>query len=189
MWKNWLFSEAVLSLPRSKKVAYIAVVTAFTIVANTFFEAKFFGVQFSLTIFVSVLSGIILGSLPGFCACFLGDLLGFFLHPLGEYSPFIGIATGLMAAIGALCAKLPLDFKGGAQLKLFVASTVILVVCTAGITTVYLNLVWYKSMTYWECLATRLFIEGQIWNSVANTVLLVVAVPPLALVKQLRIKI
>ena len=189
-WYTWLFSDAVIALPKSKKITYVAIVTAFTIIANTFLEYKFFGVQFSLTIFISVLAGLILGALPGFCACFLGDLLGFILHPLGEYSPWIGIATGLMAVFGGLLVgRLPLPIKGGAQIKLLLASLAIFLVCTSGITTVYLNLVWYKSMTYFQCLTTRLFVEGQIWNSVANTVLLIVAVPPLAKIKQLHVKI
>lgn len=190
VWQKWLFSNAVLSLPKSKKITYIAIVTTFTIVANAFLERKFFGVQFSLTIFVSVLAGLILGALPGFCACFLGDLLGFFLHPLGEYSPWIGISTGLMAVFGGLLVgRLPMPIKGGAQIKLLLASIAIFCVCTCGITTVYLNFVWYKSLTYFECLTTRLFVEGQIWNTVANTLLLVFIVPPLAKIKQLHMKI
>lgn len=189
-WQKWLFSDAVLALPKSKKITYIAIVTTFTIVANAFLERKFFGVQFSLTIFVSVLAGLILGALPGFCACFLGDLLGFVLNPLGEYSPWIGISTGLMAVFGALLVgRLPLPMKGGAQVKLLLASALIFFVCTCGITTLYLNLVWYKSLSFFECLTTRLFVEGQIWNTLANTLLLVLLVPPLAKIKQLHVKI
>ena len=187
---SWLFSDAVLSLPKSKKITYIAIITAFTIIANAFLERKFFGVQFSLTIFVSVLAGIVLGALPGFCACFLGDLLGFFLHPLGEYSPWIGIATGLMAVFGGLIVgRLPMPFKGGAIVKILLASLLIFAVCTCGITTLYLNLVWYKSLTFWQCLGTRLFVEGQIWNTLANTLLLLLLLPPLSKIKQLHLKI
>lgn len=189
MFSTFLFSRLVRELPKSKKIAYIAVVTAITVIANTFFELKFLGVQFSLTIFVSVVAGMILGALPAFCACFLGDLFGFMLHPMGEYSPFIGIATGLMAVFGALIIALPFAFKGGLFLKIGIACALIFVVCTAGITTVYLNLVWYKSMTYGECLFTRLFVEGQIWNSVFNYALLFALTPVLAKIQPLGIKI
>ena len=188
MFSGFLFSPLVVSLPKSKKIAYIAVVTAITIVANTFFEIKFLGVQFSLTIFVSVLAGMILGALPGFVACFLGDLFGFLLHPFGEYSPFIGIATGLMAVFGALIVALRMVFKGGLFVKIALVCVLIFAVCTAGITTVYLNVVWYKSLTYGECLFARLFVEGQIWNSLCNYALLFVIVPILTKIKPLGVK-
>lgn len=188
-WWAWLFSDAVLSLPKSKKITYIAIVTALAVIANTFMELKFFGVQFSLTLCVSVLAGVILGALPGFCACFLGDLFGFLLHPLGEYSPWIGLATGLMAVIGGLViGRLPMPFKGGAVLKILLASLLIFGLCTCGITTIYLNLVWYPTMSYGEYLLKRLFLDGQIWNSVANTALLFLLLP-LSKIKQLHIKI
>jgi ECF transporter S component (folate family) len=188
MFSHFLFSPLVLSLPKAKKIAYIAVVTAITIVANTFFELKFLGVQFSLTIFVSVLAGIILGALPAFVACFLGDLFGFLLHPMGEYSPFIGISTGLMAVFGALIVALPAAFKGGLFVKIALVCVLIFCVCTAGITTVYLNAVWYKSLTYGECLVARLFAEGQIWNSVGNYALLFAVVPTLTKIQPLGVK-
>ena len=57
MFKRWLFSDTLLALSRAKQLAYIGVVTAITVVANTFFEFKLADVQFSLTILFSVLSG------------------------------------------------------------------------------------------------------------------------------------
>ena len=184
-----MFSDAVVSLPKSKKITYIAIMTALAIIANAMMELKFFGVQFSLTIFISVLAGVILGPVPGFCACFLGDLIGFILHPLAEYSPWIGISTGLISVIGGLIiGRLPMPFKGGSFVKIVLASLLIFILCTCGITTIYLNLVWFPTMTYGEFLIKRLFVDGQIWNSVANTVLLFL-LPPLSKIKQLHIKI
>ena len=189
MWKKWLYSSTLLALPRSKRVAYIGVVTAFTVIANAMFELKFFGVQFSLTIFITALAGVVLGAAPGFLAGFMGDLIGFMLHPFGEYSPWIGISTGLMAVIAALIIRLPMNIKGGVYLKFLYVSVWIFFVCTAGINTIYLHRVWYQSMSYKECLVTRLFVEGQFWNTLANSVLLIAVTPMLAKVKPLKLKI
>ncbi|MBQ8323364.1 MAG: ECF transporter S component [Clostridia bacterium] len=184
LWKRLLFSDTVLELPISKKITYIALLTAFTVIANTFFEIKFFSVQFSVTIFVSVLAGMLLGSAFGFTACFLGDLIGFLLHPFGAYLPWIGISTGLMAVFGALLfGRLPFKSKWGTFFKLLLVNLAIFVVCTAGITTLTLNKVWYTSMSYPQYLVTRLFIEGQIWNTLLNAALLFALVPVLTRVK------
>ena len=190
MFKRWLFSDTLLALSRAKQLAYIGVVTAITVVANTFFEFKLADVQFSLTILFSVLSGLILGSAPGFLACFLGDLFGFLLHPFGAYSPWIGISTGLIAVIAYLTVTfLPLRFRGGLQVRLFLVSLITFAVCTVGINTTFFYLVYAKNVTYGTYLLTRLFVQGQIWNTLFNAVALIAVIPMLAKVKQLKLKI
>ena len=190
LWARWIFSDFVLSLSKSKQIAFTALGMAIAIVANTFLEVKLGGVQYSLTIFTSVLVGIMFGALPGFAACFFGDLIGFILHPMGEYSPFIGISTGLMAVFGAwfICRSL-WTFKGAWLINLSLTCLAIFVVCTAGINNWYLNAVWYKSLTFFECLATRLIVQGQLWNSLVNYALLFIALPVLVKIKPLKIKI
>lgn len=186
-WKKFLFSDTVLRLPLSKKITYIALMTAFTVIANTFFELKFFSVQFSVTIFVSVLAGIFLGSAFGFTACFLGDLIGFLLHPFGAYLPWIGISTGLMAVFGALLyGRIPWENKTGKILKLLFVNLAIFVFCTAGITSITLNKVWFSSLSYPQYLIQRLFVEGQIWNTLLNALLLFVLLPIVERVKLFR---
>ena len=190
MYKRWFFSDTVLSLSRSKQLAYIGVVTAFTVVANTFFEFKLADVQFSLTILFSALSGLILGAAPGFLACFLGDLFGFLLHPFGAYSPWVGISTGLIAVIAYLIVTfLPLRFRGGLQVRLFLVALLTFAVCTVGINTTFFYLVYAKNVSFGTYLLTRLFVQGQIWNSVFNAVLMILAVPAVVKVKQLKLKI
>ena len=186
-WKKFLFSDTVLRLPLSKKITYIALMTAFTVIANTFFELKFFSVQFSVTIFVSVLAGIFLGTAFGFTACFLGDLIGFLLHPFGAYLPWIGISTGLMAVFGALLyGRIPWENKTGKILKLLFVNLAIFVFCTAGITSITLNKVWFSSLSYPQYLIQRLFVEGQIWNTLFNALLLFVLLPIVERVKLFR---
>jgi hypothetical protein len=82
------FSGAISNETKpSKKIAYIAVMSAFLAVANMF-EFKFADVQFSLTIASSALSGVVLGGVFGFIASFLGDLVGFLYNSGGfAYMP------------------------------------------------------------------------------------------------------
>ena len=181
------FSKTLLEKRTTQKITATALMTALCVVINSL-EIKLGGVQFSLTIFISAFAGLFLGGLSGFSACFLGDLIGFFLHPMGEYAPWIGISTGLMALIPALFLLLPKTRKL-APFYLALACISTFAICTCGITTWYLNAVWFKSMTFIECLFTRVFVQGQVWNSVFNTVLTVVVLPIIVRVKPLKIKL
>ena len=78
--KRLLFSATLAEKNASHKIAYISVMTDIVVVANMFFEFKFADTQFSLTIVVSALCGLIIGPLFGFAACFLGDLVGYLYH-------------------------------------------------------------------------------------------------------------
>lgn len=181
------FSKTLLEKNHSHKVAHIALVTALSVVINAL-EIKLGGVQFSLTILTAVFAGFYLGAISGFAACFLGDLFGFLLHPLGEYSPWIGISTGLMALFVGLFVLLP-NAKKYLPIYVALSCVCIFVFCTCGITTAYLNLVWYKSMSFWECLSMRLFVQGQVFNSLANSILAVVLLPLTLKIKPLNIKL
>ena len=61
--KRTFFSELILSKSSGQKIAYIAVITALSVVANMFLEFKMLDVQFSVTLVISALAGIILLSL------------------------------------------------------------------------------------------------------------------------------
>ena len=78
-WKRLLFSKTMLEKNKSHKIAYIAIMAALCIVSNMF-EFKLADTQFSLTLAISALTGLIIGPLFGFVACFIGDLVGFFYH-------------------------------------------------------------------------------------------------------------
>jgi ECF transporter S component (folate family) len=103
---NWVerlfFSPFVLKEKRSRKIAYVAMMIALSIVCNIFFDFKLGAVQYSLTTAVSCLIGVLLGPVSGFVACFIGDMVGFFVNPFGAYTPWIGLSTGLMAFISGL---------------------------------------------------------------------------------------
>ena len=69
-----LFSDVIINSETSKKIAYTGVLTALAIVCNMF-SISLLDVQFSITIFASVLCGVFLGGGLGFVVCFLADLL------------------------------------------------------------------------------------------------------------------
>ena len=189
LWQRLFFSGAVRKKNKSHKIAYIAVVAALCVVVNMF-EIKFVDVQFSLTLAVSALAGIILGGAFGFVACFLGDLVGFLYNSSGYmYMPWIGIAMGCVALIsGMLIGGVRLPVKGGVYIKLGIVSVSTFLLCTVGINTTAFWLL-YSKVSYGEYLISRLFIQGQIWNSLVNYVLLFIAVPVLGAIKPLRLYI
>lgn len=190
-WKTLLLSETLVKKRSSHKIAYIAVMTAFSVVANMFFEFKFAETQFSLTLLVSFLTGIIIGPLFGFVACFLGDLVGFLYHSAGfAYMPWIGISLGISAAIAGLIVNgLPSKKAWFLYVKLALACLLSLTICTVLINTTAFWLLYNPKVDYATYLVSRLFIQGQIWNCLVNYALLFLALPPLAKVKPLKIHI
>ena len=190
LWQRLFFSGAVRKKNKSHKIAYIAVVAALCVVVNMF-EIKFVDVQFSLTLAVSALAGIILGGAFGFVACFLGDLVGFLYNSSGYmYMPWIGIAMGCVALIsGMLIGGVRLPVKGGVYIKLGIVSVSTFLLCTVGINTTAFWLLYAKGVPYFTYLTARLFVQGQIWNSLLNYALLFVLVPVLKNVKALKLDI
>lgn len=189
-WKRLLFSKTLAGKNRSHKIAYIAVMTAFVVVANMFFEFKFADTQFSLTLVVSALAGLVIGPLFGFVACFLGDLVGFLYNSAGfAYMPWIGISMGVVALIAGLIVGVPLKCRGALWLKLALVSTTSFLVCTVAINTTAFWLLYAKNVPYFTYLFTRIFVQGQIWNSLFNYALLFIVVPALGKVKPLKLQI
>lgn len=188
--RRFLYSETLSGKSKSAKIAYIAVMTAFCVVANMFFEFKLADTQFSLTILVSALAGVLIGPLFGFIACFLGDLVGFLYHSAGfAYYPWIGISMGLVALLSGLL------LGGGSKGKLWWFYTKLALVCVSTflLCTVAINTtafwILYSKVDYVTYLVARLFAQGQIWNSLVNYALLFIALPILARVKPLNIRI
>lgn len=186
-WKRVLFSSTLEGKNESHKIAYIAVMTALIVVANMFFEFKFAETQFSLTLFISALTGFIIGPIFGFVACFLGDLVGFLYHSSGyAYLPWIGISMGLTASIAGFCKELPLGFKGGKFVKIALVALLSFALCTVAINTTAFWLLYAKGgVPYTTYLVSRLFVQGQIWNSLFNYALLFIVAPTLSKIKPL----
>lgn len=188
-WKRLLFSPTLAEKNAAHRIAYIGVVTAF-IVASNMFEFKLFDTQFSFTLLISMLSGLIIGPLFGFAACFLGDLVGFLVNSSGfAYMPWIGVSMGLTAMIsGFVVGGLPSKYKWVLYAKLALVCALTFSVCTVAINTTAFWLL-YSKVSYGKYLVARLFVQGQIWNSLFNYALLFVSVPVLTKIKPLKINV
>ena len=187
VWKRLLFGALANKSP-ARKVAYIAVVTAFVVVANMFFEFKLAETQFSLTIFFSALSGLLIGPVFGFIACFTGDLVGFLYNSAGfAYMPWIGLSMGCVALLsGLIVGGFEYKRKIFLYVKLFFVCVLTFLLCTVAINTTAFWML-YSKVSYTEYLISRLIVQGQIWNSLVNYALLFIAVPTLAHIKPLKL--
>lgn len=179
-FKGSVFSQKIKNSSSTHKVAYIGVMTALCAVCNMFFEFKFADTQFSLTIFFSALTGVIIGPVYGFVACFLGDLVGFLYHSAGyTYYPWIGISMGLIATVsGVITNGVSLGFKGEVFLKLGIVAVLTFALCTTAINTTAFWIVYNNmQVPYFAYFASRMIAKGQIWNSLLNYALLFGSTP------------
>ena len=120
LWERVLFSDLLVDKSKGVRVAYIGVLAALCIAVNMF-EIKFATVQFSFTLFASVLSGILIGPVFGFAAVFWGDGVGYLVNSAGyPYYWWVALSCALMAAIAGLVMKLPLKFRGSMYVKLVI---------------------------------------------------------------------
>lgn len=183
-WVNWVFSPLVSNATKTRKIAYIALMVALSIVCNMYFEFKLGPVQYSFTTAISVLIGVLIGPCAGFVACFIGDAVGFFVNPFGAYAPWIGIATGLMAFIGGAVFNLFKSDKPWAiYVKLGVIALSTFLICSVGINTVFLWVSYYSDITFWAYFVNRYITLGQLIVSCINYALLFIIIP---IIKRVR---
>ena len=178
--KKVMLSDIIADCSHTKRIAYIAVMTALLVVCNMFFEFKLADTQFSLTIFFSVLTGMVIGPVYGFVACFLGDLVGFIYNSGGfMYMPWIGISMGLCALISGLimnCFEIKNRFA--IYIKLAIVCILTFLICTVAINTTAFWIIYNtKKVPFFAYLVTRLFVQGQIWNSVFNYAIIFICYP------------
>ncbi len=184
-----IFSDALYQMSQSAKIAYMAVVAALSVIiimstripiTQTF--------QISLKILVSILCGILLGGGAGFFVCMLADFLSVLTTSgLGAYSPWVGLSSGILALFAGIMMN---NFKDGKKLTFYLKCTIICLfsffVCTIGINTTFFYIIYGIQTTYFEYVILRIFINGQIWNSLANYALLFACLPILSEVKPLK---
>ncbi|MBQ9729242.1 MAG: ECF transporter S component [Clostridia bacterium] len=191
-----LFSSFLSKKTDGGKIAYLAVCAAFIVVANTLLEFRMFETQISVTFFVSTVAGVILGGLSGFAACFLGDLLGFFINSWGmTYMFWVGLSTATVALIAGWTFTF---FRPKIKGLVFVQSAIVCVlsfiVCTVAISSTgfyfynrvmgfstavmdYVALKFGGEVTYFAYVVYRLFFKLQILVNVLNSVLIFLALP------------
>ena len=85
-------------------LAYTAVLTALSVVANIFdiTYGPSNAQRFSVTYFINFVSGAFLGPFSGFLTGLIGDLLGFWIKPSGDFNPIIMAASALSGLIPGL---------------------------------------------------------------------------------------
>ena len=203
--KNLVLSNLFIKATNTQRIAYVGLMTAFSIVSNMFFEIKLYDIQFSLTITVSCLIGILIGSLFGAVSCFLGDLIGYLINSWGQiYMPWVGLSSALFALISGLIFN---GFKNKNKATVYIKLGIIILltffICTVGINSTgfyfynkgmgfseavinYVNNRFGSSVGYFGYVAYRLFFKGQIYNSLANYFLLFIIVPLIVNNKKLR---
>jgi len=154
-------------LSETQKIVYIAMLTAISTVLNyfTFYPASYIAVSFTAT--VCFVAGITLGANAGFAVGFIGDLIGAIIFPAGPYNPLIGLASGLMGFIPGIIFQY---FKGNLYLKTVISAVLCLLICTSGINTFALWLMYgLGKKTFWAYLIVRLPWQALI--ATANCVL------------------
>ena len=185
--KGLFFSNLILNSSHTKRIAYIGVMTAFSVITNMLLEFKMLDIQFSLTILVSSLLGVLLGSACGFTACVIGDLVGFLFNSGGTiFMPWVGLSTGMMAFItGFIVNGFDLKVKGQIYIKLAVAFLLSFLICTVGINSTgfyfynlkmgfstavmdYVASRFGRGVDFIAYLGYRLIFKGQIYNNIFN---------------------
>lgn len=209
MQKNrWLFTKLIEDKSPSKIIAYLGVIAAFCTVVN-FIEFRIsVDVQFSLTMSVAMLTGILVGPIFGFGACFIGDLVGFLLNSKGTvYMPWVGLSVATFALLsGVIFHILPGKGKGAMWWKILLLIVSSFLICTIAINSTgfffYNKAIGFsdavegfvaerfgEDVFFFAYVAYRLFFKMQIINSIVNYVLLVLVLPFLTRLKLLKLEI
>ncbi len=142
------------NLTHTQKIVYTAVLTALCTVVNSFsyFPVSYISISFVPT--VCFIAGFLLGAKGGFAVGFIGDLIGAIIFPAGAYNPVIGIANGMLGFIPGFIFEY---FKGNKYLLIAISAVVSLIVCTSGLNTLGLWLIYgMGKKTFWVYLLVRL---------------------------------
>ncbi len=191
MFTKLLFSQCLRNKSHAKKVAYLGLLTAFNVVSNVLsFPTPI--AQFSLTIVVSVVTGIIAGGISGFAVCVVADLIGYMINSFGYfYMPWVALSTGALALISAYVFKNGFD---KIYIKTLIVCLLSLVVCSVLINSTglyfyykltnfdggivrYLNEYFNGRFTYFTFLICRLIFAGQLINNLLNYAVLFAVIP------------
>ncbi len=138
------------------KLTYIAVLAALCVLANVFSIQMSGSNYLTFTYIPCFLAGMYLGIIPAAAVGLVGDVIGFLINPTGpQFNPLVCLASTLLGVIPALIYKLP---KINKVWKLLISLAVCLVVCTAGINTLALWLMYgaKNGKTFFAYLGTRL---------------------------------
>ena len=169
----------------TKYITYLATFTALTTLANCLSSLVGGTIQITVTYIPCFLAGIFLGPVGGFVAGALGDALGMLIMPQGAWIPLITLSSGLIGFIPGVIFKY-VKIKS-ATLKLLFGFALCLVVCTAGLNSFAVYLVYMQGKkTFIAFLASRLPV--QCLMAAVNFVIVAALLKVKPLVKALTIK-
>ena len=191
----FLTSNFLNGKSQAVKLAYVGMITAVNIVANALLEFKTLDVQFSFTILISIITGILLGGVLGFISVFLADLLGYLISSWGlVYMPWVGLSVALMALISGVVFKIGKNTNLSLILKCGIVTLLTFLLCTVLINSLgfyyynkamgfstavleYVSKTFGKEVKFPFYLAYRLIFKGQILNSIFNYLLFYLFIP------------
>ena len=129
------------NLTGTQKIAYIAVLTALAVIANSPICTIHISdmLQISLVASVGFIAGYLLGAIGGFAVSFIGDLICGIIMPFGAYNPIIGIGTGLWGFIPGIIFTC---FKGNAYVKTVISFAICFVFNSFALNTLGLSLMY-----------------------------------------------
>lgn len=193
--KRVFFSNCFLSSSSGKKIAYAAIFVALSVVANTFSIFVTPSLSISLNYVVGFFLGTLFGALPGFAIAFIGDILGFLIHPSGIYWLPTGICSGLLAMIpGFVMNNLNFTFKGGVYVKAVISMVLMYLIVTCGLGAysnyMYVKVIvknWDYDKTFFVYLVGKIAFASIV--SAVNYALAILLIPVMNAMKFLQIKI
>lgn len=139
---------------KTKRIAYVAVLTAICALFNVFTVPISKSVFLSFTALPCFIAGYLFGYYEGFAVGFIGDLIGSIINPMGAYMPIIGIASGMWGFIPGVIFSY---FKGNDRLKTVISYLLCFLICTVFLNTFGLWLLYgLGKKTFWVYLWARL---------------------------------
>ncbi|MBP5372760.1 MAG: ECF transporter S component [Clostridia bacterium] len=193
-----LFPENFLNMTTARKVAYIGIFVALSIVANMFLSIDVtptFKLTFNYVF--CFFSGVIFGPIVGFAISFLGDLLAFLLPLSGGIYWFpTGLCTGLLSFIpGIVFTSIKFRFRGGVFVKTAIAVVLMYLIVTCGLGALsnymYVKLIIYADREYttvfWVYLGGKILFSSIV--SIVNYALVFALIPLFNSIKSLQLRI
>ncbi len=145
----------------TETLAFLGVFTAFLSLSNIFtFEIIPPYFVLSVVMTFSFLAGLFLGPWA-FIVCFLGDVIGCLIHPFGPYNFIVGLASGLSGLLFGVAFLLKSIFikKDNVFIDILlflIAYILVALICTAGLNTLGLFLMYAKGKkTFFAYLSVR----------------------------------
>ncbi len=151
-----MFSKAFGSLSAAKKIAYLAMFAAISVVVDSIGIDLSASQKLSFTTTVNFLAGGMFGPVGGLTVAVIGDILGCLIK---GYAPniLITLSAGLFGLIPGLVMTY---MRGKVWIKTIVSFLLCLLVCTAGLNT-FATYIYYssQSVSYWAYMLARLPLQ------------------------------